>query len=180
MGQLIRYVTKNKVLLYPEEQPDFQCPSCYQTNAGSESKTVSTPLSPAESPAGESEKAALPKKDSAEPLPQDEAPAHRPESIEKVSSPATPATEKDFDLTQIATTGLSRVDTRVTIEKIHTRRDLEQAYTTATLEKGPTRPIIPETLDDGTILVDWYNTDDPENPQNWSLRKKNFVTFQIW
>ena len=181
LGQLIRYATKNKVLLYPEERPDFQCPSCYQKNAGFEAKPTSILRTPAESPAGEIEKSALPTTDYVE-RPQSEAPAHRPESIEKVSPPATPATEKDFDLTQIATnrTGLSRVDTRVTMEKIQTRRDLEQAYTTATLEKGPTMPIIPETLEDGTILVDWYDTDDQENPQNWSLKKKNFITFQIW
>lgn len=182
LGQLVRYATKNKLLLYPEERPDFQCPSHYQKNEGLEAKATPSPRTPAESPAEESEKPTRPTSESVERLPQGEAPAHRPESIEKLSPPATPATEKDFDLNQIATTrtGLSRMDSRVTIEKIHTRRDLEQAYTTATLEKGPTMPIIPETLEDGTILVDWYDTDDQENPQNWSLRKKNFVTFQIW
>lgn len=29
VGQVIRWITKNKVLQYPEEKPDFQCPSCY-------------------------------------------------------------------------------------------------------------------------------------------------------
>lgn len=28
-------------------------------------------------------------------------------------------------------------------------------------------------------LVSWYGDDDPANPQNWSLAKKTFVTFQI-
>ena len=28
-------------------------------------------------------------------------------------------------------------------------------------------------------LVDWYATDDPANPQNWSQKKKAFVAFQI-
>lgn len=180
LGQLIRYATKNKVLLYPEERPDFQCPSHYRNNAA-----LDAPASPPaldESLARDVEKPRLGDAGDAERQLQDEAPAHRPESIEEPSPLPTPATEKDFDLTQVATsrTGLSRVDTRVTMEKIHTRRDLEQAYTTATLEKGPTMPIIPEKLEDGTILVDWYDTDDPENPQNWSLKKKNFVTFQIW
>jgi DHA1 family multidrug resistance protein-like MFS transporter len=35
---------------------------------------------------------------------------------------------------------------------------------------GPTRTA------DGTILVDWYGPDDPSNPLNWSLGKRNFVT----
>lgn len=179
LGQLIRYATKNKVLLYPEERPDFQCPSHYRNNAG-----LDAPATPqaAENLARDPEKPQVENAaDSGRP-PQEEPRTHRPESIEEPSPLPTPATEKDFELTQIATsrTGLSRVDTRVTMEKITTRRDLEQAYTTATLEKGPTVPIIPEKLEDGTILVDWYDTDDAENPQNWSLAKKNFVTFQIW
>lgn len=29
------------------------------------------------------------------------------------------------------------------------------------------------------VLVDWYGEDDPENPRNWSLRKRIFVTAQI-
>ncbi|GAM88198.1 hypothetical protein ANO11243_062290 [Dothideomycetidae sp. 11243] len=43
-----------------------------------------------------------------------------------------------------------------------------------------TPPTVPEKLDDGTILVDWYTTDDPENPQNWSFGKKAFVSTQIY
>lgn len=179
LGQIIRYATKNKVLLYPEERPDFQCPLSYRSNEGEGPQATSITATPDETPEQDIEKTFLDKiatKVSA----QDASPTYRPELIEE--APLTPATEKDFDLAQIPTfrTGLTRVDTRVTMEKIHTRRDLEQAYTTATLEKGPTRPIIPEKLEDGTILVDWYDTDDPENPQNWSLRKKAFITFQIW
>lgn len=179
LGQLIRYGTKNKFLLYPEEQPDFQCPSSYRSHeADGPHATPTIDKKPEQDiekiPLDKVETKVIPAQDATLTHP------HRPESIEEV--PPTPATEKDFDLAQVATvrTSLTRVDTRVTIEKIHTRRDLEQAYRTATLEKGPTRPIIPEKLEDGTILVDWYDTDDPENPQNWSLRKKAFVAFQIW
>ncbi|KIP02007.1 hypothetical protein PHLGIDRAFT_130975 [Phlebiopsis gigantea 11061_1 CR5-6] len=28
-------------------------------------------------------------------------------------------------------------------------------------------------------IVSWYGPEDPDNPQNWSLRKKSFVTFEI-
>lgn len=38
-------------------------------------------------------------------------------------------------------------------------------------------PIAPTTREDGSILVDWYRTDDPENPQNWSSLKKSTVVF---
>lgn len=40
-------------------------------------------------------------------------------------------------------------------------------------------PIVPQKTGDGNILVDWYTTDDPANPQNWSSRKKAFVGLQI-
>ena len=33
------------------------------------------------------------------------------------------------------------------------------------LEKAESRPITPVKTGDGTILVDWYSTDDPDNPQ---------------
>lgn len=180
LGQLIRYATKNKVLLYPEERPDFRCPSSYRSNERDGPQATSTTATPNETPEQDIEKISLGKIETEALARQDATPNPRPESIEE--APPTPATDRDFDLAQVATTrtGLTRVDTRVTMEKIHTRTDLEQAYTTATLEKGPTRPIIPEKLEDGTILVDWYDTDDPENPQNWSLRKKAFITFQIW
>jgi DHA1 family multidrug resistance protein-like MFS transporter len=31
----------------------------------------------------------------------------------------------------------------------------------------------------GIILVDWYTTDDPENPQNWPSSKKAWVLSQL-
>lgn len=32
----------------------------------------------------------------------------------------------------------------------------------------------------GEIIVDWYGPDDPENPYNWSLLYKMFVTFLLF
>lgn len=61
---------------------------------------------------------------------------------------------------------------------IHNLTDLERAVT-AELKKEPTRPIVPQRTSDGIVLVDWYSTDDSANPQNWSLLKKNLVSFQI-
>ena len=183
LGQLVRYASNNKFLLYPEERTGFQCPSQYRnTGLGAESLAGDFGVNSVE-------KSPFAKAESIKKPSLDETPAHRPESIEELSPPPTPATEKDMDFAPIAAaptnltrtrTALSRIDTRAALEKVHTRKDLEEAYTTATLEKGPTLPIIPEKLDDGTILVDWYDTDDPENPQNWSTNKKYFVTFQIW
>lgn len=73
-----------------------------------------------------------------------------------------------------------------TIEKIEGQgpADVEGAFPNLLLtsekceEKDHT--IIPAIATDGTILVDWYSSDDPANPQNWSSKKKAFVTMQIW
>jgi hypothetical protein len=51
---------------------------------------------------------------------------------------------------------------------MHIRADLKQAYTNATrqetMKHQQSQPIVPENPADGTILVDWYDTNDQENP----------------
>jgi DHA1 family multidrug resistance protein-like MFS transporter len=37
----------------------------------------------------------------------------------------------------------------------------------------------PTKTADGTILVDWYATDDPANPQNWTSSRKSWVLIQL-
>lgn len=72
-----------------------------------------------------------------------------------------------------------------TVEKVEGQdpADVEGAFPNLQLtskkceEKDHT--IIPAIATDGTILVDWYSSDDPANPQNWSSKKKAFVTMQI-
>lgn len=39
--------------------------------------------------------------------------------------------------------------------------------------------LAPTKTADGTILVDWYTTDDPANPQNWGMGKKWVVLLQM-
>jgi DHA1 family multidrug resistance protein-like MFS transporter len=77
---------------------------------------------------------------------------------------------------------LNRVNTKTALSQSHTQAELEAAYSAAyqaSLAKEPTQPIIPQRTSDGTILVDWYTTDDPENPQNWSQGKKAAAAFLI-
>ncbi|KAI9837885.1 MAG: hypothetical protein M1838_004721 [Thelocarpon superellum] len=162
LGQLIRLATKNKVLLYPEERADWRCPKCYvKPTDSTDASAEATGADPS--------------------LAEKEVSRQGSEAPEQATADATPDTEKDLDIEPIPshTTALSRMATREGLHKVQTRQDLERAYSSVTVKKEPTRPIVPEKLDDGTILVDWYDTDDPENPQNWSSRKKYFVTFQI-
>ncbi|KAF2474194.1 MFS general substrate transporter [Lindgomyces ingoldianus] len=171
VGQLIRWATRNRILQYPEERPNFQCPNCY-----------SHPDERLEHyPTKEEAPPAVP-----ESPPVEEAVYPDPETILEQKSDIEDEEGEELELEKIRTaqtartshtarTQLSRVGTRTALQKSITRADLEQQFTLATIEKGPTRPIEPEKLPDGTILVDWYTSDDPENPQNWSFGKKLFV-----
>jgi hypothetical protein len=47
------------------------------------------------------------------------------------------------------------------------------------LGRAQSQPIVPVRTTTGTILVDWYTTDDPANPKNWSVGKKAFVAGQV-
>ncbi|KAL7955141.1 major facilitator superfamily domain-containing protein [Trichoderma compactum] len=47
------------------------------------------------------------------------------------------------------------------------------------LKKTKSEPIVPHKTNDGIILVDWYTTDDPANPQNWSSFKRSYIVFVI-
>ena len=48
LGQLLRYLTNNHVLLYPEEKPDFVLPATYQAILeGKESRLSSSQITPA-------------------------------------------------------------------------------------------------------------------------------------
>jgi len=172
IGQIIRWATNNRYLQYPEERTDFQCPKSY-ANPGSHTKLPIDENVPIAEPEGP---------------PTEEVVYPDPETVlEKVATVQDQESSDETDLDKIQTartlhtarTQISRVGTRTALAKSVTRADLEQQFSLASIEKGPTRPIEPEKLEDGTILVDWYTTDDPENPQNWSFGKKAVVLLQI-
>jgi DHA1 family multidrug resistance protein-like MFS transporter len=170
-GQLIRYFTNNRFLKYPEEQADFQIPAAYQPHTRPLPKRLSTSSTAApqtiepEGPATEEvvypdPETVLEKESSDDDL----------NDLEKIQTARTQHTMR---------TQISRVGTRTALQKSISRADLEQQFSLASVERGPSRPIEPEQLNDGTILVDWYATDDTANPQNFTFWKKAFVLAQI-
>ena len=172
-GQIARYITNNRVFQYPEERSDFQIPAAYTQHAGLEAKRLDSTTSSA--PTTEAEGAAV-----------EEVVYPNPETVlEKVETQSED--EQTSDLEELQTirtahtvrTQISRVGTRTALSKSISRADLEQQFSLASVERGPSRPIAPEKTQDGTILVDWYTTDDPENPQNWFFGKKFVVLLQI-
>jgi DHA1 family multidrug resistance protein-like MFS transporter len=172
-GQIVRYITRNRVFQYPEERSDFQIPAAYTQDVGLAAKRYDSAASSA--PVTEPEGPAV-----------EEVVYPDPETVlEKVDTQSEEEDTSDLEKLQTirtahtARTQISRVGTRTALSRSISRADLEQQFSLASVERGPSRPIAPETKEDGTILVDWYTTDDPENPQNWLFGKKLVVLLQI-
>ncbi|KAJ6111229.1 hypothetical protein N7486_003464 [Penicillium sp. IBT 16267x] len=119
MGQLVRFMTKNKYLQYPEEKPGFELPKPWiqmmQSLEASKSHTEN-------------------------PEPQEE--------------------RQNSDSDQSDDTSHSST--------LHEDPEINAQN----LEKVKSIPITPKQTRDGAILVDWYYTDDDENPHNWSNLKR--------
>lgn len=158
LGQLIRFATKNRVLKYPEEVEGFTCPNGYTGEKPSLTVDSSASTQAAISPAEEKDIENLP--------------ISTP-TLEHHNALANTTTAPDRESISSSEDGvernLSKIVSRADMTQVNTRHDLEQAYSRATLQESmkqqPSRPIAPTKTSDGTILVDWYTTDDPANPQ---------------
>ncbi|KAF4247572.1 hypothetical protein CNMCM8980_007210 [Aspergillus fumigatiaffinis] len=160
-GQFLRLVTGKKILKYPEERGGFHPPACYADSTAPDRAMIET---------GNSEES---------------------RGASRVSLSESVGATRNEELLNMRNSlqtsesnALSKITTRPELQKVHTQVDLERLYTAAThredLENAPASPITPTKTSDGTILVDWYTTDDPENPQNWPSRKKILVALQIY
>ena len=152
IGQILRFVTGNKVFKYPEEMEGFQLPETYNTalNASDPEKADSSSGSEA---------------------------AVKPEvgDMPELKHHITTRSVRSGDVEGQA--ALTRTKTRESTKPYSDERLEVEAELRA--ERTKSIPVVPQKTSDGTILVDWYTTDDPANPQNWSLGKKNFVALII-
>lgn len=185
VGQVIRWVTGTKYFQYPEERADFQLPASYEgpnqkAHAQAQAKAQSV-ASPQSSSTAAVSPEALEKRLEEEKA-SDESDAEREDMARHELT--TAATAADPESHSLSDRTISKIMTRASMSLVNTRADLEQAYTNATrqetLKNQPSRPIEPQVTSDGVTLVDWYTTDDPENPQNWSRGKKGLVVLQIY
>ncbi|KAI5209139.1 MFS general substrate transporter [Aureobasidium subglaciale] len=168
IGQIIRYVTGNRFLQYPEERPDFVCPDDY-AGAGADTEKKIPPLFqnvPSILSSNNSVNDAS-EKDLAE------------SDHLRLTRTETDASHRALSKTNTARSALSRVGSRIALEHSKTRADLEEAFAAAAEPPHPSEPIQPVRTADDIILVDWYTTTDPANPQNWSNMKKGLVTALI-
>ncbi|KAL8638978.1 MAG: hypothetical protein Q9226_008937, partial [Calogaya cf. arnoldii] len=156
IGQLIRFLTSNRVLQYPEEKPGFQLPESYNTALNS---LIKEKKSSSETPSRTDSEVSLP-----------------PQALERKTTNETiksVMSRDDLEAAATLTRTKSREDTQQwTDDRLQVERELA-------LEQSKSVPLAPTKTEDGYILVDWYTTDDPENPQNWSNLKRGFIALII-
>ncbi|KAI4603084.1 hypothetical protein KJ359_005875 [Pestalotiopsis sp. 9143b] len=145
VGQLIRLVTRNRLLRYPEEEPDFSLPEAWQQQVNNEIKFES----PRSFSASQSSTSS-----SASSIRQDDQDAQTQTTDAINPSASLPSSDRN------------QIDPEKSENGEHGLR----------LEKTKSIPIVPKKTKDGAILVDWYYTDDPENPQNWTDLRRAIVT----
>ncbi|KAL3418301.1 major facilitator superfamily transporter [Phlyctema vagabunda] len=152
LGQMIRWITKNRVLRYPEEIPGFELPVTYHTvlNSSDKKGTVAQHTLPSDS-TGVSTLSS------------------RDLDLEKAETQPDSSSQEPLDLSRTR----SRLSTAPYSED---RLEIEAELA---IKRTQTNPIIPQKTSDGTIVVDWYTTDDPANPQNWSNKKRFLVSLII-
>lgn len=168
-GQIVRWITKNKYFQYPEEKAGFELPQTYLTALNSEKaieiQRPSTPHSTHSSQTANT--ASRPPLGERNPSDLEKQPTHRSEDLESGSESTSTVASLQLQRTK------SRSETApYTEERLETEEVLA-------IERHVSRPIVPTKTADGMILVEWYTTDDPANPQNWSNGKRGLISFLI-
>jgi DHA1 family multidrug resistance protein-like MFS transporter len=154
LGQLIRWLSKNQLLQYPEEKPGFKLPADYlmQLNPGkSHQHLVSDSQQPGDEKPENSPELTMPETNSL----QQSGASTANLDIEALAAKRTKSRGETFAYTQA-------------------RLEVEQQLN---LERTISLPIVPKKTSDGIVLVDWYTNDDSENPYNWPVSRRHWTTF---
>jgi DHA1 family multidrug resistance protein-like MFS transporter len=157
-GQIVRLISGNTIFQYPEERPDFKCPNSYKSITPTSESLVAESKRQSTAIATDDEKKVL----------SGATPSSDPQTNEQNDSSEHLPLDRRPTLLRCVTQTLPYTEERLQLEA-------ELA-----IERTKSRAILPQQTADGIILVDWYSTDDPENPQNWTSGKKAFVVVQIW
>lgn len=150
LGQALRLITRNRILKYPEEEEGFQLPEPYIAQ-----------LKPSEKHNKHSQSRNLD--------------GVLSDSAERENSESSESFGHEGD--DVESLGRTR-----TITSVHTApysNERLQAERELGLQRTKSIIISPQKTEDGVVLVDWYTTDDPANPQNWSRVKRYFVLFVL-
>ncbi|OAG06220.1 multidrug transporter [Paraphaeosphaeria sporulosa] len=159
-GQLVRILTGNRIFKYAEEDPNFRFPISYAFTGPTDAENTEKQELRDDS-TFQTQKASI-----------EETVEDSVRDMEKVASASTSVTDSSARLRPVSS-NITRIKSLpYTPERLHQDEQ-------AAIERTESRPIAPTKTADGLILVDWYSTDDPENPQNWSFKKKIWTALLI-
>jgi DHA1 family multidrug resistance protein-like MFS transporter len=173
-GQVVRFVTKGKYFKYPEEEEGFQLPAPWlemlnNPEAGLEHTADPTPNTVSSSASTvNNEKPVDPAAPAA--TEKENVSASGEGSSDNTATPPTasnPIRDEEIHRTTSHGGGPAMNDARLAEDEMHE------------ISRTKSVPIVPKVTKSGAILVDWYYTDDPANPHNWSNRKRLFLTLII-
>lgn len=194
LGQTIRFLTGNRVFKYPEELPGFKLPDVWVQLLNSDNDANNLALRQSLS----ARRTRIEKRErrgnssSASSETADEEAAGIKENEKTLPAPSSSdddaITAKDIDPyaigragTQVGGSepGLGLTRSRSREETVPYSRERLEVDELHEVEKTKSVPVVPHKTRDGVILVDWYYSDDPANPQNWSNGKRLLVSFII-
>ncbi|KAL9107519.1 MAG: hypothetical protein Q9227_007621 [Pyrenula ochraceoflavens] len=200
LGAFIRLVSNKKLLRFPEEEPGFELP-WEAEGAGVASAPAASPTDQenrSPTAAGKDKEVEADSTSDEQPIketdveklsPHNGSPLKRVPSrrLQRITSSTQHLTREptDVERAEIEKVGsLGRMTTQGTsggsVISRHSTREQTTPYTLERHEieleelaqRQESNVIKPQKTSDGIILIDWYTTDDPENPQNFSFGKK--------
>lgn len=161
LGQVIRFVTRNKYLKYPEEKEDFKLPDPWITLMNNPDAIVEDAAVENLTVAASSASSTVAADDDTKPKQKNKNPEHD-EDPEKADRPPL----------RLQRTRSAQDTQAYTADRLHVDEEHE-------IEKVQSIPIVPKKTKDGAILVDWYYSDDADNPHNWSNNKRLGISLII-
>ena len=139
IGQLIRWINRNKALQYIEETPGFNCPNYYASSSGDNEFIP--------------EQASDPEKAMSGPVSDPVSSANSGAEIPVYQ------TDDELERSETQTENNEGGYQPIGIWKNFTQTELQKTYSrAAAAERAVSRPIEPSRTADGTILVKWYTT----------------------
>ena len=194
LGQVIRWISRGRLLRYPEEIEGFKIPwEGFSETSDQEEKEHESDITPGTNV--DVEKAKEPEVRQDHPDLARTATEHDGEyatgrDSEERQYSSVVRTRTDASNLQYSSIIRTRTDASnrqyTSIIRTRTREtttpwseDRFKVEQQQSIERTKSSIIQPEVTSDGVTLVDWYTTDDPDNPQNWSSGKKAYVTFLV-
>lgn len=149
LGWIIRYLSKGKYLQYPEEKPDFKLPAVWAEMLANPDAVIVDESTAVATPAGVLSSSASTVNDD-----------DTNNAINKEKTVDEGAPRQSLQRQPTPQETLAFTESRLEADERHD------------MEKIKSIPVIPKKTKDGAILVDWYYSDDSQNPHNWANNKR--------